>query len=74
MRLSGLRDELTLFVLSFELSFAEPSLLELSFEELSEEELSLTELSFDELSFDEPSDLDFSSFFESFPPPSEAGA
>ena len=69
MRLSGLRDELTLFVLSFELS-----LLELSFEELSEEELSLAELSFDELSFDEPSDLDFSSFFESFPPPSEAGA
>ena len=79
MRLSGLRDELTLLVLSFELSFAEPSLLELSFEELSEDELSLAELSrvelsFDELSFDEPSDLDFSSFFESFPPPSEAGA
>lgn len=74
MRLSGLRDELTLVVLSFELS-----LLELSFEELSEDELSLAELSFDEpsfdeLSFDEPSDLDFSSFLESFPPPSELGA
>ena len=62
MRLSGFRDELTLVVLSL----VEPSLLELSFDELSVDELSLAELS-----FDEPSDLDFSSFFESLPPPSE---
>ena len=67
--MSGLREELTLLVLSFdELSFDEPSLLELSFDELS-----LVELSFDELSLDEPSVLDFSSLFESFPPPSELG-
>ena len=65
MRLSGFRDELTLVVLSL----VEPSLLELSFDELSVDELSLAELS-----FDEPSDLDFSSFFESLPPPSEEGA
>jgi len=63
LRLSGLRDELTLVVLSR----VEVSLLELSFDESSEE------LSFDELSFDDPSDLDLSSFFESFPP-SELGA
>jgi hypothetical protein len=55
------------------LSFGELSLLELSFEELSDDEL-LAEFSFGELSLDEPSDLDFSSFFESFPPPSELGA
>ena len=61
--MSGLRDELTRFVLSFvELSLLEP------FDELSVDELSLAELS-----FDEPSDLDFSSFFESLPP-SELGA
>jgi hypothetical protein len=55
------------------LSFVELSLLELSFEELSDDE-PLVEFSFGELSLDEPSDLDFSSFFESFPPPSELGA
>lgn len=65
LRLSGLRDELTRFVLSL----AEPSFAELSFAEPS-----LLELSFDELSLDEPSGLDFSSLFESFPPPSELGA
>ena len=60
--LSGLRDELTLVVLSL----LELSLGELSFEELSLEELSLSVLS----------GLDFSSFLVSFesPPPSlEAG-
>ena len=60
-----MRDELTRLVLSL----VELSLLELSFEELS-----LAELSFAELSLVEPSDLDFSSFFESYPPPSELGA
>ena len=65
MRLSGFRDELTLCVFSF----VELSLLELSFAELPVEELSLAEPSFDELS-----DLGLSSFFKSFPPPSEEGA
>ena len=57
MCLSGLRDELTLVVLS---------LPELSFEEGAVDELSLEELSLAELS-----GLDFSSFLESLPPPSE---
>ena len=67
MRLSGLRDELTLVVVS---------LLALSLLELSLEELSFDEPSFDEPSFDELSGLDLSSFVESFEslPPSEVGA
>jgi hypothetical protein len=69
LRLSGLREELTLVVLSR----ADPSLDELSLLELSFEELSVDELPFAELSF-EPSDLDFSSFFVSLPLPSELGA
>jgi hypothetical protein len=89
LRLSGLRDELTLDELSLdELSFAELSWVELGFEELSLDEpsfdepsldelsldeLSLDELSLDELSLEEPSDLDFSSFFASLPPPSPEG-
>ncbi len=74
MRLSGLRDELTLVVDSFDgLSFVELSLLEPSFEELSLDELSLPEVSFEELPSD---DFDFSSFLESLEswPPSEEGA
>jgi len=72
LRLSGLRDELTRVVLSFdEFSLAALSLVELSFDELSLPEACLEELSdelpLSELSFDDPSDLDFSSFFE-FPP------
>jgi hypothetical protein len=66
--LSGFRDELTRFKLVF---------LESSFEPLLAEELSFDEESLLELSLDEASDLDFSdfsSFFESELPPSDAGA
>jgi hypothetical protein len=67
--LSGLREELTLVVLSRD----EPSLVELSLLELSFEAVSVDELPLGELSF-EPSDLDLSSFFESLLPLSELGA
>jgi hypothetical protein len=63
-----LRDELTLFKLVF---------LESSFEALLREELSFVEESLVELSLDGASDFnfsDFSSFFESEFPPSDAGA
>jgi hypothetical protein len=74
LRLSGLREELTLVpslvALSLaELSFDARSLLESSFEELSADEFTLAELS-----IDEPSGLDLSSFFDSLPAPSEEGA
>ncbi len=66
--LSGFRDELTLFRLVF---------LESSFEALLRDELSFDEESLLELSLDGASTLDFSdfsSFFESEFPPSDAGA
>jgi hypothetical protein len=63
--LSGFRDELTRFEVGFR---------ESSFEEVSLAEVSLAALSFEESTFDESSDLDFSSFFDSELPPSEAGA
>jgi hypothetical protein len=69
--LSGLREELT----RFEVVFLKSSFAELSFEDVSLElELSFEESAFEESLFVESSDFGFSSFFESEPPLSEAGA